>query len=581
MRANLLPLFAAALLLACAKLPPKPILSRHQIADDRRPIDAPKAGENLKYGELLEVNSFYHIEKLSDPRTYGRLAGKVVWGYSGPESSNINLFDDAPDSTWFTNRNARSLLSIEETERGPTTVRLASEGPLRVVSGKSAGVTPGFVVKDPTGQRFMLKFDPPGGCGLPSSAEVISSRILHAAGYNVPENNIEYIDPARFILDPKATTRGQYGKKAPLTEETFRKLLDSIAPCGKEGKTRAMASRYIAGAPVGPFSYRGRRGDDPNDRVSHENRRELRGLSVLAAWLNHTDFTSYNTFDAFVKTDGEKGHIVHYLIDFGGTLGAEAQGPKGIGAGNEYDFDYTDMGLNLLSLGVREPRWKTPIPIRHPSIGNFNLTDFDPARWVPSYPNPAMFSRTPRDAWWGARAVASFSDAQLAAVVKAADLPDPGAPEEMIRLLAHRRDMIADYWFGRVGSLDRFEIAADSSRVEFFDWQRAGVWASHTPPLYRWDLKGKSPERSGTTKEPKIQIFETPEAWQTWKDNALAKNKRYLRLKITPVRELRKKDLVAGEISKTEPVSPATEALLYLDDSGSLKWAGTRRAVKM
>ena len=73
-----------------------------------------------------------------------------------------------------------------------------------------------------------------------------------------------------------------------------------------------MASRYIAGDLVGPFSYEGMRSDDPNDTVPHEDRRMLRGLNVFAAWLNHHDTKAINTMDSLV--DGERTSIREALL---------------------------------------------------------------------------------------------------------------------------------------------------------------------------------------------------------------------------------------------------------------------------
>ncbi|MDP7471952.1 MAG: hypothetical protein QGI02_06330 [Vicinamibacterales bacterium] len=80
------------------------------------------------------------------------------------------------------------------------------------------------------------------------------------------------------------------------------------------GLFRVTASKYLPGLPIGPFRYFGTRSDDPNDIVPHEHRRELRGLRVFAAWLNHDDTRAHNTQDAWVEEDG-RHYIRHYMMN--------------------------------------------------------------------------------------------------------------------------------------------------------------------------------------------------------------------------------------------------------------------------
>src|SRR5215510_678372 len=95
----------------------------------------------------------------------------------------------------------------------------------------------------------------------------------------------------------------------------------------KDGSFRGVASRTIEGEIIGPFRYEGTRGDDPNDIVAHENRRDLRGLYVFAAWLNNTDSRAGNTLDSIVEENGVR-FIRHHLIDFGSSLGSDGDRPK-------------------------------------------------------------------------------------------------------------------------------------------------------------------------------------------------------------------------------------------------------------
>ena len=65
----------------------------------------------------------------------------------------------------------------------------------------------------------------------------------------------------------------------------------------------------------------------PTTCIPHRQRRELRGLRLFAAWLNHFDTKQRNSLDIYSGEEGA-GHVVHYLIDFASTLGAGATGPR-------------------------------------------------------------------------------------------------------------------------------------------------------------------------------------------------------------------------------------------------------------
>jgi hypothetical protein len=531
--------------------------SRWQIANDRTPISIPTKANDEKYGEAFAVNSYDRFARGLDLRTHAYALNGALGGTGGDEAANVNAFEEVPDSTWFTNRNAWNQISDEAIERGQTRERMASDGPLLVVSGKGAGVTPGFFVKDQNGNRFLLKFDPPENCGMASTADVVGSRLMWAAGYNVPENNVEWIDQSRLVLDPKATTGGKYKKKVPMTEDVFEKLKGMLPPCTNDaGHVLALASRLLDGKLLGPFTYEGRRLDDPNDHIRHKNRRELRGLSVMAAWLQHTDFRGLNTLDTFVETAENKGYVLHYLIDLGSTLGSQGTSAKTNDHGHEYVIDFHAIVLDTMAFGGRAPSWKHDVPSAFPSVGNYNADHFDPGSWRPKFPNAAMLARTKRDGFWGARLVASFTDSQLAAVLRATYLPrEAGA--ELFRVLVARRDSVARYWFSKVGGLDRFSVDGDSSQIRFLDWQRNGPWAPSTAAVYRWELKGAPEIYSGEATTPTVPIaFDLG-----------PKSDRQFRLRITPT-------------DGKQPTAPWTEATFVQRDDGKLVCVGVSRDVR-
>src|SRR5258708_18373549 len=119
---------------------------------------------------------------------------------------------------------------------------------------------------------------------LCSGPEVICSKIFSALGYNTPENYIVHFRREDLQIGEGVMYRPSSGKKHPLTAKVLDELLKD-QPKRPDGTYRAMASKWIPGQVVGPFSYEGMRSDDPNDIVPHQDRRELRGFRVFAAWL--------------------------------------------------------------------------------------------------------------------------------------------------------------------------------------------------------------------------------------------------------------------------------------------------------
>ena len=322
---------------------------------------------------------------------------------------NVNTIDEVPDSSWFTNRIGRREMSIEEIVKGPNQLETMNIDGWPIVQEKSSGITPGYRVTDPTGHLFQVKFDPPEHPEMASSAEVIGAAIYHAIGYNVVQGYAIEIDPNRIVIADKATTVDMSGRRRPMRRDDVDRLLARAARL-PNGKYRATLSRFAEGSPVGYFKYYGTRPDDPNDIHPHEHRRELRANRVFAAWLNHDDSRGINSLDMLDGPDGRK-HIVHYMFDFGSTMGSGstmAQVPR---AGNEYILEWAPAFKTLATLGLYIRPW---ILVDYweeaKSVGRFEADFFDPVKWRPEYPNPAFDNLRPDDAFWGARLVARFSD---------------------------------------------------------------------------------------------------------------------------------------------------------------------------
>jgi hypothetical protein len=382
---------------------------------------------------------------------YGYVGWQMLRGaadHTWRRAINVNVMDEVPDSSWFTNRIGSRPFPIEALQRGPARSPGAPHGPWTIVAGKSNGVTPGLQVKDSTGQRYFVKFDPPTNPEMASAAEVISTKILYALGYNVPDNRIATLRREDVIIGEGATFKGPDGRKRPLTLNDLDRVLEQAARA-PDGSYRIIASRALDGIPVGPFKYEGTRPDDPNDIVAHEHRRELRGLRVFAAWLNHVDTKADNSLDTLIAV-GPRTIVRHHLIDFGSTLGSAGVEPMGRRDGYEYAFDKRAAVLALASLGLYVPPWQRIQYPRLPSVGRIDADHFRPERWKPTLKNPAFQKARPDDMFWAARRVMAFTNEAIWSVVQTAQLSDPRASEYLTRVINGRRDAIGRAWLTAV-----------------------------------------------------------------------------------------------------------------------------------
>ena len=345
-------------------MPPPPWAA---FPDPNRPIAQPKRRESRLVEEIIDKSFDYQIRQVLDlPRMGRKLIGRPY------ETLNVDRFDEVPNSSWFTNRNGVKPMSPLAVFRGPNRSGGPDmSAPWEVVSIKSAGVTPGMTILDARGDRYIVKFDPPGSPELASAAEVVAARLLHAAGYNVPENYIAYVEKRQLRLRSEARlTVGTDDSRPPISSRSVQQEdLDQLfeGARGDDGPVRVLASRFLDGVPIGPWSYTGVRRDDPNDIYRHEHRRDIRGFYVIASWLNHADMKEENTLDIY---DPETQQVTHFLIDFGASLGSNSTGPSNPRRGQANSLDVRDALTRLFTLGLYVHNYeKAPRTVFHPSVG--------------------------------------------------------------------------------------------------------------------------------------------------------------------------------------------------------------------
>jgi hypothetical protein len=481
-------LAAAVLLAACARGPAAPVATVRfanadpvRIVDDRRDVAAaPETRPDVNRLSGFDIAVTRRLDRALAARPEERALG-------------TNSLGDVPDSTWFENR-APSAAAIARGPGDGTGPDLSA--PLRVVKGKHTGMKPGFIAEDASGVRWMIKPETTEHAAE-SAADVTSQRLLWAIGYHVPENHAGYITRDQVVLAADATIKEANGKKRAMTAED----LDATFARGwrrDDGTYRILASRLLPGEPIGGAPMEGVRADDPNDTIPHERRRELRGLQVFAAWLQHTDFKEMGTFDVWRDDpiDPDRHVVFHYLVDFGNTLGMYAS--------HRLDDGHTEKALDvdhlrsLFSFGLWKRPWEgTPDP-GIPGLAPFDVEHFDPEGFTPFAPYVPFLEMDATDAFWAVELLLGLDEARIRAALEAARWEDPRAVEYLTEVLVGRQRKSARHWLSKVSPLTDFAVRGDdlcfvdlveahdledgdpTYRAEAFDWNGASLGALAT-----------------------------------------------------------------------------------------------------
>jgi hypothetical protein len=378
------------------------------------------------------------------------------------ESVNVNSVDEVPDSSWFVNRIGKKGLSVEELVRGscegPGLDPNAPDGTWVIDQGKPNGANPGFRVKVEGAGKFMLKADLSDQPERATAATSIASRLYYAAGWWAPCDTVVYFRPSILKLKPGLKSTDNSGVSRDFNQAALDEVLGKAAKRG--GLVRMVASQWLPGRAVGPFRYEGTRSDDPNDVVPHEDRRDLRGARVIAAWLNHFDSREQNTMDTWMSVDKEDkeaspGHVRHWYIDLGDCFGSEWDWDDiSKRLGHAYYLDLGYMAEDFLTLGVIERPWDRAKRSAEGDIfGYFTARDFKPDIWRGGYPNPAFARMSEADGAWFARILARFTPAHVEAAVRVGDFTERKHTAFLTEQLLVRQRRILSRYLGQLSPI--------------------------------------------------------------------------------------------------------------------------------
>jgi hypothetical protein len=387
---------------------------------------------------------------------------------AGHESANANSFDEVADSAWFQNRIGKSPMSPEEMKLGacdPAKIldpEEAGDGSWVIDKGKANGSSAGFRVVVPGKGKFMFKSDG----AVPehaSAASVVGAAAYHAVGFYTSCEQVVYFKPSLLKLTPGLRVTGNFDAGKPFDKAALDAILKQKQT--RPGYVRFQASAWLSGRLIGPFRYEGTRADDPNDVVPHQDRRELRGGRLLAAWLDHFDAREQNSMDAWMadkpkEADSSPGHVIHYYLDTSDCLGSAWDWEEITRRlGYSYIVDWEDLPRDFVTLGIPLRPWdRVKRAPGYDQFVYFDVQNFDAEGWKNEYPNPAFSRMTERDGAWMARILARFTPEDVRALAEMAAFADPKQTDYLAYVLEGRLVKILERYLTRLSPIGEVRV---------------------------------------------------------------------------------------------------------------------------
>lgn len=474
-------LTSALLACACGGAPRYPLRAPLATDTDRRPVRvACESRPDDKDPNHVSCAPEPYVSPLAwdaaDNSIFRPLSRVFAVDPAGP-ALNVNAFDEVPDSAWFENRIGRGTFTREELLRGACkpeemlSADGAAPGSWLIDQGKPNGASAGFRIKVDGHKKYMLKTDTKEQPERPTAASAIGAAIYHAVGFNTSCEQIVYFEPAVLKLKPGLTVTDNSGITKPFDQHALGSVL-GLATRGRGSLVRMQASAWLPGYLLGPFKYEGKRSDDPNDVIAHEDRRDLRGARVLAAWVNHFDAREQNTMDSWIAVnrevkDSSPGYVRHYYLDTSDSFGSEwADDRISRRLGNSYLLDFGDIATDFVTFGARKGPWENAE--RTPGMedfGYFRAEDFDPEGWKNEYPNPAFSRATEHDNAWMARILSRFGHDDIRALVSLGRFSRPEQSAFLTGVLEGRLQKILGRYLTVLSPLGDARLEGDDELV--------------------------------------------------------------------------------------------------------------------
>ncbi|MFO0552763.1 MAG: hypothetical protein U0271_30505 [Polyangiaceae bacterium] len=493
-------LFSVVALSGCAASEPRrfPLRDPVWVDDDLRPVSVPcrEVVEDGKSKTICRPEEYVSpfAWDVADKTIFRPIARFFAMDF-GFEAKNVNAMDEVPDSSWFTNRIGVTRFTPEMIKQGscPDTMLdpdKDADGSWVIDQGKPNGANPGFRVNIKGVGKFMLKADQSREGEKATGATAIASRLYHAAGWWTVCDTVVYVPRRLLSLTPGLKTADNSGVQRDFDQAALDKVLDGAQRRGD--RYRMLASRWLSGRTIGPFKYEDTRADDPNDVVDHEDRRDLRGARLMAAWLGHFDSREQNSMTTWMSTvkddkDASPGYALHWYIDLGDCFGSHWEWDSlNRRINKSYYFDPADFFFDLFSLGIPTRPWDESSVLEGAELfGYFPNDDFHPSAWKGGYPNPAFSRMTEHDGAWAARIITRFDDDLIAAAVSVGDYSNPFHTEVLTKTLIKRRDAIRRRYLKNLSPLA--DVAVSGSTLCANDLARESL----TFPKEQFDYKAK------------------------------------------------------------------------------------------